>query len=204
MNSQALRNIRGSVLLATAMLVPLLGCSSTTAGPNPPPPPSTDDTSEVSPQVTPTSVIVPVDATGFPDPCQLVTKEEADATIGTKFPAGEIIENENEQYFGVGRRCTYHPPQVYTGPKLDVQIRINPSEDVWAAFMADIGVILGGAEDVPNLGDKAYIFRKDHDCFVVKGRFLMAINLLYGMVTPPDVDDRLLALCATAVARIPA
>ena len=70
--------------------------------------------------------------------------------------------------------------------------------------MGDIGPMLGVAEDVPDLGDKAYIFRKDHDCFVFKGRFLMAINLLYGMLTPPDVDDRLLALCRTAVARIPA
>ena len=70
--------------------------------------------------------------------------------------------------------------------------------------MADIGKILGGAEEVPNLGDKAYLFRSDYDCFVIKGRFLMAINLLYGMNSPPDVIDRLLDLCRTAVARIPA
>jgi hypothetical protein len=203
MSKQALRAIRSTVLLPAAAAVMLVGCSSASSG-SEPPAPSTVDTTPASPAPTPTSVIVPVDATGFPDPCKLVTKEEADATIGTKFPAGEIIENEDEQYFGLGRRCTYHPPQVYNGPKLDVQIRMNPSEEVWAAFMADIGVILGGAEEVPNLGDKAYIFRQDHDCFVVKGRFVMAINLLYGMATPADVDDRLLALCRTAVARIPA
>jgi hypothetical protein len=203
MSTQARRAVRATVLLPATAVALLLGCASTTSGPNPPAP-STADTIPPSPAVTPTSVIVPVDATGFPDPCKLVTREEADATIGTKFPAGEIIENEDEQYFGIGRRCTYHPPQVYNGPKLDVQIRMNPSDDVWAAFMADIGQILGGAEDVPNLGDKAYLFRKDHDCFVIKGRFVMAINLLYGMVTPPDVDERLLALCRTAVARIPA
>ena len=193
---------RAAVLVPVAALAFLVGCSS------PSPSPATGSaspvqTSEPSPAAT-TPTVVPVDATGFPDPCQLVTKEEAEATIGTVFPAPERLDNEEEQYFGIGRFCTYHPPQVYTGPKLDVRINMNPSDAVWAAFMADIGVILGGAEEVPNLGDKAYVFRKDHDCYVIKGRFVMKINLLYGMATPLDVDDRMINLCRTAAARIPA
>jgi len=191
-----------TVLAPTVVLLALVGCSpaTQTAGPSGPP---ASTTGQASPSPT-LPTVVPVDGTGLPHPCRLVTKQEADATIGTEFPEGEIINNENEQYFGVGRRCQYHPPQVYSGPKVDVRIGHRPSNAVWTAFMHDIGKILGGAELVPGLGDKAYLFRRDHDCFVFQGRFLLDINLLWGFMTPPDANERLIALCRTAVARIPA
>ena len=73
-------------MLLPAAILSLLGCSSTTSGPNTPAPSVDETTSETSPEVSPTSVIVPVDATGFPNPCQLVTREEADAHYWHEIP----------------------------------------------------------------------------------------------------------------------
>jgi hypothetical protein len=162
-----------------------------TTGPAPTGPAATSGVPTEAPVAT---AGAPTDAPvgALPDPCSLVTQEEASVAFGSSVDAG-TKEGIGRPEFGSGEQCTFSAGEF----NVRVGVHPNPGSEIWGIYKSGFG------PNVPALdgtdADEAYTVGDDA-CVVLKGDVLMEITI--HQLVSPGAEDRLKVLCRLAIARL--
>lgn len=143
----------------------------------------------------------PAAANSLPDPCQLLTKAEAEAILG------EPVREPEAGGLGGNKTCDYKTVKIHGGVlPYSVHIAIiGESQKVW-----DAGKQLHqqsdakGMKPVSGVGDDAYYLLDDLDIFS-KDRYI-AINVMKDIDKPnheKSIHDAELAVAQKAIPRLP-
>jgi hypothetical protein len=174
-------------LLAALACVAIAGCSAAQATASPPPsaaaptdaPAATDDvTAEPSADAT---VVLP-------DPCKLLTQDEADTLAGEKLGA-QLPEGDPPT------NCVW--PAPLTGHVAQVEVGVGDGAKKFLDIDKDV---LGhDFAQVPNLGDEAWV--EDDTVFVRTGDLWFSLHLV-GYAGTSEYRPKLEALAQTILGRI--
>jgi hypothetical protein len=129
-------------------------------------------------------------ATGV-NPCDLVTKGEAETALGASVGEPKVEDTPPVS------ACTYETANFET-----VQVVLTTFEDAGQAQDAFQSAIdINGYEEISGIGDRAYNAQPIFDISVLKGKYDVSIDL----ALPDDQDEMAVAedLARTAVDRLP-
>jgi hypothetical protein len=184
---------RCTALLAAALLA-FAGCGSPEPGTGPTAD-SVATTSEPSPEPAPTST-TPEPPAGPPDPCELVTDEEA-AAAGVTVSSRELLANPASPVVPTERICIILD-------SVDRYITVHVSEGGQADYdlFRDQHAIEADFRELDGLGDAAHSIRSE--AVVLVGIYVARYNLqLYEQgVDPATQQDRVIALATAGTAKI--
>jgi len=148
----------------------------------------------------PTNVPTPAPSAGtaaLPDPCILITLEEASAAVLAQVSAG-LHELVSEPLLGSGRTCRFRnaggrdgEATTYTWPSPGDQY------ETWKLQQSQFGRV----KELAGVGDKAFTVGNG-ECNVVKGAILLQVLLHPADGFKTDPEPRTIVLCQQAVARL--
>lgn len=192
--------------LLIGLLIPgVLAACSPAAAPTAPPSPSQaiptptiqSPAATATPNVTPTltPAPTPVEAV-LPDPCVLVTKDEAAAAVGNALADGssELFSRTDGT---TGRNCYY---DAVSGPGvLNVNIwRATPEQ---AALYKQEKMMFGDVEDVAGVGDSAYRVGWN-ELVVQQGEYVLEYGIEMVNYHPDTAQANLRTLALTSISRL--
>jgi hypothetical protein len=125
------------------------------------------------------------------NPCDLVTKGEAEAALGASVGEPKVEDTPPVS------ACTYETANFET-----VQVVVTTFEDAGQARDAFQSAIdINGYEEISGIGDRAYNAQPIFDISVLKGKYDVSIDV----ALPDDQDEMAVAqdLARTAVDRLP-
>ena len=126
-----------------------------------------------------------------PDPCTLVTKDDAVAALGGPVSDAEATSNSEE------RVCRIRSEATRTRY---VSVKVSPGNRAGFDFAyKSISDAIKGTEMVSGLGDAA--FAHDSEATVLKGKFL-TVYFIGGTERTPELRQRVLALAKAGTARL--
>ena len=177
-------SVISDLLLMTAVFGCLIGCSSQKSVPVTPAQSGAATTSSAETK------------SDLPDPCKLLTKDEAEATLG------EVVQDPEPGGIGGNRICDWKSVALHGGiSPYSIHIAlIHESQDVW-----DSGTKLYGKQmrPVKGLGDDAYFLLDDLQ--VYDKQLSITINVLKSIDKPDHakaVEKAEMAVARKVVARV--
>lgn len=132
----------------------------------------------------------------LPDPCTLVTKDEAGTAVAAPASDGvhKLVSNPS---LGSGRDCTLRAA-VGEGAAA-IRTFANPG-DLYEAYKLQESQF-GRVKDLAGVGDKAFTVGNGA-CHVVKGEVLLEVTVHPGDMFKTDPEPRMIVLCALAAGRL--
>jgi hypothetical protein len=175
----------GSLLVALVAVVGLAACGSGTDTPPAPPGPGGGN-------------VVTDGSDSLPDPCTLITNDEAAKAITVPVANG-VHELVGDPSLGSGRECAFKAASGEGEARTGVYP--NPG-DLYDAFKLQEGQF-GPVSDLAGVGDKAFTVGNGQ-CYVVKGTVLLEIVVFPGDKFKTDPEPRMIELCRSAAGRLTA
>jgi hypothetical protein len=133
----------------------------------------------------------------LPDPCTLITQEEATTAIaGPLAAAAGVEELIGTPDLGSGRECAFNASR-------DAQARVTvfpDPGDLWDVYMLQQGQF-GSIQELAGVGEKAFTVG-NYECNVVQDGVIMVVTLAPGDSYATDPEPRMIDLCKVAAARL--
>lgn len=150
-----------------------------------------------SPTAGPTSAPTTQGTASPPDPCTLITKDEAGAAV-TKPVSDGVHELVGTPDLGEGRTCTF---RVAGGGDGSATVMTFPSPgDLYEAYRLQQSQF-GAVKDLAGVGDKAFTVGNG-ECNVVLGETLLKVILFPADHFATDQEPRMIVLCQQAASRL--
>jgi Protein of unknown function (DUF3558) len=199
--TSAPRPNRLALTTGLAVLLLLAACGSTSAPTGSPPATPLGGTASPNATLTPAATGTPAATAtpalaSIPDPCVLVTKDEASAAVGTALndPSNDLFSRPDGT---TGRTCYYTAP---SGPgSLSFNIwRATPAQ---AALYKEEQKQFGDVHDIAGLGDAAYRVGWI-ELVVLKGDYLLEYGIEMADYDPDTAQANLKTLATTSISRL--
>ncbi len=187
--------MRVATLVGLVAVVAIAGCGPAGPGATTASGPTGGATTAANPTqgAVATQVAITGAPSALPDPCALVTQEEAAVAVAAPVSAG-VNEGVSRPEFGTGATCAFSGTDEGAA---SVAVYPNPGEMIYAAYKGQYGPV----PDLPGAGDDAFTVG-NAQCVVLKGDVLMEVTLAAGDGYATDPEPRMIDLCLAAAARL--